>query len=455
MKAMEATRRSCVVNNTASPNGVNSPNAYIEIVNNLLRKYYIDKQIAHLTDCSPSMFIVLYEHMFRERIPGIERNPQSTFDHLQNLELLIAHMKANHIQVSSNIRPYKIYLEKHLPTICNFISLFDVVSKLGDEASSNSSSGTNSATSSKQVSPRLSQEHSRTALSSSLFNETSSISKPPEQESIQEEDHLLDKQKLEESTLHTQEDQPLKEEPVLANEYLNQQQPSPFQSSHSSSIIVPPVFAPTESDVERSYDRLKHVVASKSKTTTDEKLQLLLEKFMKRKQIQRSATTLYHHDKPSSSAQLQKYKQQYAHSLSQFVDILWQDELDDAKKSEYAASVAMKKQKQEEIKQRQVREEQEALTRSILYARRHKEEQFVKQECKRLLQVEKERILYEQARFSAQERELSDRYRDNMERMDKLYVLLLFIFTSINKLQEPIGYAQGTSGKEETGQSVV
>lgn len=103
--------------------------AYVNNVNRLLWQFKIDRRISSLQDCSPSMFIVLYERMLQERIPGIVRFPHYPEDHHSNMTLLLYHLQTifgRHFSVG-HIEARRVNIERHIPSICALIEILDHV----------------------------------------------------------------------------------------------------------------------------------------------------------------------------------------------------------------------------------------------------------------------------------------------------------------------------------------
>ncbi len=170
-----------VVNDSSNGNSTIT-SSYVNIVNRLLWQFKIDKQIETVSDCSPSMFIVLWEHMTQQRIPGITRSPKSAEEHLNNMKRLVheittfitQHDSLAHYETTmSLVTAEKIYLTRDVATICSLIEIFRSVgeaiwrqlenSSIHDSSSSSSifsrnPSGSNSTSRSSSSTSRKSSE---------------------------------------------------------------------------------------------------------------------------------------------------------------------------------------------------------------------------------------------------------------------------------------------------------
>ena len=97
-------------------------------MNELLKDRGIGKKIRKLSDCSPSMFVILFESMFNERIPKINRDPKTSSHHVKNLNILLDHISNAVLQDGSslkkNINAEKVYIQKDERSIKTLIRLF-------------------------------------------------------------------------------------------------------------------------------------------------------------------------------------------------------------------------------------------------------------------------------------------------------------------------------------------
>lgn len=345
---------------------------YIRIVNHMLLEYNIDKskQIEYLTDCSPSMFVIMFEHMHHERIPEIIRNPQSTYDHMHNMETLLQHMQAagGNDPLLANMFAYKIYSEKHIPSICSLIQWFY-----------------------KQYQSALKEN----AITDSKSNVVSSIEQPLPQQ-MSETDAVL----------------------VSTSSLFHNLEQHQEQGTNDFAI---------KNNMAQTCD-VPHSIRTKAFDATavpipkhkDDVLQQLLLDFLHKKQSAMSVSM-----KNSPRDQLDRTS-----DIFEPVQILPSTREDSAgassasqKKKQYnvAAYNKLLKWKQDAIKYEAWKSEQERWIQSNMAARKHKQEQMLKQHYKKLMQQEKEQCIFEQAEHNKFVQDVAASKRKQVESMDNYY----------------------------------
>jgi hypothetical protein len=98
---------------------------HVDAVNDLLKRCEIPKQIQRLSDCSPSMFVLVVENILDEHLEGVVRNPKSSSDNIHNMELVLIKL-AEYFPNDTFLRKLnaqKLYVERTQRDIATLIDL--------------------------------------------------------------------------------------------------------------------------------------------------------------------------------------------------------------------------------------------------------------------------------------------------------------------------------------------
>ncbi|KAK7113753.1 centrosomal protein of 95 kDa-like isoform X2 [Littorina saxatilis] len=92
--------------------------------NNLLSQFNVPTQITSVSDIAASLFVVLYESLFSDRLPGIVRQPVTREDEIHNCQMVIDVLSADVIKDNlSHIRGVDI-VEGKVQAINNLVDIF-------------------------------------------------------------------------------------------------------------------------------------------------------------------------------------------------------------------------------------------------------------------------------------------------------------------------------------------
>ncbi|BFZ17567.1 hypothetical protein BsWGS_20607 [Bradybaena similaris] len=101
-----------------------TPDAAIQVANNLLKQFRIPTKIVKVEDISSSLFVVLYESLFSDRLPNIIRQPVTKDDDIHNCQIVIDVLSNDVIHDSlSHIRGVDI-VAGDLTAIFNLLDIF-------------------------------------------------------------------------------------------------------------------------------------------------------------------------------------------------------------------------------------------------------------------------------------------------------------------------------------------
>ncbi|XP_025093826.1 centrosomal protein of 95 kDa-like isoform X3 [Pomacea canaliculata] len=99
-------------------------NDVISKANNLLSQFNLPTKVTELQDITAALFVVLYESLFSDRLPGIVRQPVTREDEIHNCQIVIDVLAADVIKDSlSHIRGIDI-VEGKVQAISNLIDIF-------------------------------------------------------------------------------------------------------------------------------------------------------------------------------------------------------------------------------------------------------------------------------------------------------------------------------------------
>ncbi|GFN82008.1 centrosomal protein of 95 kda [Plakobranchus ocellatus] len=116
-----------------------SSKAIVDLANHLLKEFNISTQIEDVCDITASLFVVLYESLFSDRLPGIIRQPLSKEDEVLNCQIVIDVLSTEVVKDSlSHIRGADI-VAGDSTAILNLLDIFSylleyVVKRIENEA---------------------------------------------------------------------------------------------------------------------------------------------------------------------------------------------------------------------------------------------------------------------------------------------------------------------------------
>eukprot|EP00761_Pharyngomonas_kirbyi_P013618 gb/GECH01013647.1/.p1 GENE.gb/GECH01013647.1/~~gb/GECH01013647.1/.p1 ORF type:complete len:392 (+),score=101.20 gb/GECH01013647.1/:1-1176(+) len=111
----------------------------IDIVNSILHHVcHINLQVSSIKECSPSMFVLLLEHLFDvKHLRGVVPSPSQPNDHIHNAAQVLQHVETI-LGYSVDINPLDIF-KRRTTALCDLIDIFavlrDLVSYLKKESS--------------------------------------------------------------------------------------------------------------------------------------------------------------------------------------------------------------------------------------------------------------------------------------------------------------------------------
>eukprot|EP01116_Phalansterium_solitarium_P017554 TRINITY_DN435_c1_g1_i1.p1 TRINITY_DN435_c1_g1~~TRINITY_DN435_c1_g1_i1.p1 ORF type:complete len:338 (-),score=88.05 TRINITY_DN435_c1_g1_i1:108-1121(-) len=108
-------------------------------INVILAAYGFTERVLAISDCSVSLFVLLFESLFRRRIPGVIRKPVSSLDNLVNCKLFLRALSFDALNMPlEHIVPSKV-ISADRTTILNLAEIFVELHKLiGDQDASSS-----------------------------------------------------------------------------------------------------------------------------------------------------------------------------------------------------------------------------------------------------------------------------------------------------------------------------
>ncbi|XP_005106126.1 centrosomal protein of 95 kDa [Aplysia californica] len=112
----------CIID--ADPSEPPSHDAVITLANHLLSEFNIPTKILKLEDISAALFVVLYESLFSDKLPGIIRQPLSREDEIHNCQIVIDVLSTDVVRDSlSHIRAVDI-VAGDITAISNLLDIF-------------------------------------------------------------------------------------------------------------------------------------------------------------------------------------------------------------------------------------------------------------------------------------------------------------------------------------------
>ncbi|RUS75235.1 hypothetical protein EGW08_017000 [Elysia chlorotica] len=134
-----------------------STKAIVDLANHLLKEFNISTKVEDVNDITPSLFVVLYESLFSDKLPGIIRQPVSKEDEVHNCQIVIDVLSTDVVKDSlSHIKGVDI-VAGDKTAILNLLDIFSylleyVAKRIEKEADINGT-GSFCASESEQSSP--------------------------------------------------------------------------------------------------------------------------------------------------------------------------------------------------------------------------------------------------------------------------------------------------------------
>ncbi|KAI8741992.1 centrosomal protein of 95 kDa [Biomphalaria glabrata] len=119
-----------------------TPRGVVNLANHLLAEFNIPTRLEDVSDISAALFVVLYESLFSDRLPGIVRQPFSKEDEIHNCQTVIDVLSSDVVHDNlSHIRGVDI-IAGNLTSISNLLDIFQylleyVVNKIDSDLDNN------------------------------------------------------------------------------------------------------------------------------------------------------------------------------------------------------------------------------------------------------------------------------------------------------------------------------
>ncbi|XP_059167275.1 uncharacterized protein LOC131949406 isoform X2 [Physella acuta] len=129
--------------------GLPSSASVVSLANNLLAEFNIPRIIEEISDISASLFVVLYESLFSDKLPGIIRNPTTKEDNIKNCQTVIDVLSTDVVKDNlSHIRGSDI-VQGDVTAISNLLDIFQclleyVINKIETDFDNNDTRSVNS-----------------------------------------------------------------------------------------------------------------------------------------------------------------------------------------------------------------------------------------------------------------------------------------------------------------------